>query len=92
MTDWISILTMALQAVIAAVLAAFTTSIQRNRTTLEAIAAQISALAVSMAKMSSTQDGFEKRFDQHVRDVERRLGLLEEHMLLVRTRVSREQP
>jgi len=92
MTDWISILTMALQAVIAAVLAAFTTSIQRNRTTLDAIAAQISALAVSMAKMSSTQDGFEKRFDQHVRDVERRLGLLEEHMLLVRTRVSREQP
>lgn len=92
MTDWISILTMALQAVIAAVLAAFTTSIQRNRTTLEAIAAQISALAVSMAKMSSTQDGFEKRFDQHVRDTERRLGLLEEHMLLVRTRVSREQP
>ena len=92
MTDWISILTMALQAVIAAVLAAFTTSMQRNRTTLEAIAAQISALAVSMAKMSSTQDGFEKRFDQHVRDVERRLGLLEEHMLLVRTRVSREQP
>jgi len=92
MTDWISILTMALQAVIAAVLAAFTTSMQRNRTTLDAIAAQISALAVSMAKMSSTQDGFEKRFDQHVRDVERRLGLLEEHMLLVRTRVSREQP
>jgi hypothetical protein len=92
MTDWISILTMALQAVIAAVLAAFTTSMQRNRTTLDAIAAQISALAVSMAKMSSTQDGFEKRFDQHVRDTERRLGLLEEHMLLVRTRVSREQP
>jgi hypothetical protein len=92
MTDWISILTMALQAVIAAVLAAFTTSMQRNRTTLDAIAAQISALAVSMAKMSSTQDGFEKRFDQHVRDTERRLGLLEEHMLLVRTRGSREQP
>ena len=92
MTDWISILTMALQAVIAAVLAAFTTSIQRNRTTLDTIAARLGDLAVAVAKMSSTQDGFEKRFDQHVRDTERRLGLLEEHMLLVRTRGSREQP
>jgi hypothetical protein len=84
MSEWVPILTMVLQAVIAAVLAAFTTSMQRNRTTLEMIAAQISALAVSVAKVSSTQDGFEKRFDQHVRDTERRLGLLEEHMLLTR--------
>ena len=87
MNDWAPILTMALQAVIAALLAFFSTSIQRNRTALETIAAQISALAVSMAKMSSTQDGFEKRFDQHVRDVERRLGLLEEHLLLTRREV-----
>ena len=73
-----------LQTVIAGLLAVFNASIQRNHTTLEAIGMQISALAVSMAKMASTHDGFEKRLEQHVGDFERRLTRLEEHMLSVK--------
>lgn len=79
MTEFAPILTMVLQAVIAAVLAVFTTNLQRNRATLDRIAAQIADLAVAVAKQNTTLDGYEKRFDMHARDVERRLGLLEEH-------------
>ena len=84
MSDLAPILTMALQAVIAAVLASFTASMQRNRTALERIATQIADLAVAVARQGTALEGYEKRFEMHARDVERRLGVLEEHVLLTR--------
>ena len=81
---WISIAVVILQTIIAAVLAAFSSAIRQNKATLDTMNDKLGSLAVSMARMSSTYDGFEKRFEQFVRDTERRLGMLEEHMLLVR--------
>lgn len=84
MDTWAPILTMALQAVIAAVLASFTASMQRNRSALERIAAQIADLAVAVARQGTALESYEKRFDQYVRDTERRLTRLEEHVLVMR--------
>lgn len=82
--EWASIAVVVLQTVIAAILAAFSNAIKHNRQTLDGISDKLTSVAVAMARISSTQEGWEKRFDQFVRDTERRLGMLEEHMLLTR--------